>query len=182
MARGDRISAWGLSWGLSWGVGGAVACLPALCALTQIVRAPPPAAEEMRLLFQSDGVANFASRPAEGYDAFTPIDSECQRYGYQYRVHLPALAGPLCAIFYEDDLQKGEELLADLGVRKTIRFAVTPVSQAAGYPPPESVRGKERVSPQEYVRSGEEIARRVAELNKQHPPSTRDARFTRTKL
>jgi hypothetical protein len=161
---------------------GTVACLPAIYVLSQRVGPSHVAADEVRLLFKSDGTDSVASQPVEGYDASTPLDSECLRYGYQYRVHLPALSGPLCAVFYEDGLSESEKLLSSLGIPMAVRFVVTPLSQVSDHPAPESVRGKVHVTPQEFVRRSEEITARIEALAGQPARQVKDASFTRMTL
>ena len=135
------------------------------------------------VFFASDGSEDGRlSRPVEGYDPFTPLDAECVRAGYEYRVHMPLLPGPWCAIFYEDDLTEREQVLAELGFVKTARFAVTPVSQAPRYPPPESTRGKARLTPQEFVARRGAIDKRLSELLRDDSRPILDANLHRSAL
>jgi hypothetical protein len=85
-----------------------------------------PSVSTKRILFKSHGAVSSGAQPVEGYDPATPTDAECLRHGDQYRVHLPALLGAMCAVFYEDDLSEGERPLADLVIHSVVRFTVTP--------------------------------------------------------
>ncbi len=168
---------------IPWTVAVAAVCLQPTNALAPMETHEPPRIDAVRLVFWGDGTHRSTARPIEGTDAFTPEDPECLRFGYQYRVHMPTvLPGALCAVFYEDDFVGGEELLAELGFDTMVRFAVTPVSQAADNPPPESTRGKRRISPQDYLRRGEEIERSAAAFTREEARTALDKHLNRSVL
>ena len=179
MGRSRRHQVGAIPWTVALGA----VCLQPINALAPTETREPPLIDTVRLVFHSEGSRPNTARPIEGADPFTPEDPECLRYGYQYRVHMPTIfAGALCAVFYEDDFNGGEELLAELGFHSMVRFAVTPALQALDNPPPESSHGKRRISPQDYHRRGDAIERGVAAFTRQEARTALDKQLNRSVL
>jgi hypothetical protein len=168
---------------IPWTVALVAVCLQPINAFAPTETRAPSLIDKVRLVFHSDGSRRNTARPIEGADPFTPEDPQCLRYGYQYRVHMPTVfAGALCAVFYEDDFIGGEEILAELGFHSMVRFAVTPVAQAIENPPPDSTRGKRRISPQDYLSRGDAIERGIAAVARQEARTALDKQLKRSVL